>query len=183
LAIDTQTIAVVHTVRRHWDVTVERGRVVATEGERTREIVPSTDDEDIAIFDDSGPQPRAPRERADAPDLQAMLHAARQLRTTGDLDGAARAYGELIAAQPKSAIAAAASVSLGEIQLERGRASDALVAFDRYLRHGGALAEDASYGRIRALRALGRTADVERATAEFLARYPASAYAGKLRRP
>jgi hypothetical protein len=46
---------------------------------------------------------------------------------------------------------------------------------------GGPLAEEASFGRIRALRALGREDDVRAAVSAFLATYPDSALAPSLR--
>ncbi len=73
-------------------------------------------------------------------------------------------------------------VSLGELELgKRNRPAAALEAFSAYLRVGGPLEREARFGRLRALRALGRDgeADAERAT--FLRDYPASIQAAMLR--
>ena len=76
----------------------------------------------------------------------------------------------------------AALVPYGELQLSRlGDASGALVSFDRYLAAGGALAEEASFGRVRALRALGRKAEEREAIESYLRRFPNGAAATSLR--
>jgi hypothetical protein len=54
--------------------------------------------------------------------------------------------------------------------------------FERYLASGGSLAQEAHYGKIQALRALGRTREAEREAASFLELYPKSAYAATLRK-
>jgi TolA-binding protein len=93
---------------------------------------------------------------------------------------AAALYRRLVKAYPRSPSAGPACVALGQVELARGRARAALEAFERY--PGGPLAEEAAYGRIEALRALGRTSDERAATERFLAKYPGSSYAAKLRR-
>jgi ferric-dicitrate binding protein FerR (iron transport regulator) len=111
-----------------------------------------------------------------------LLVAARERRARGDLDGAAAAYRELIERHGASAEAHAALVAFGELQL--GRLSDprgALESFDRYLARGGSLEEEASFGRIRALRALGRTALERSAIDTFLRRFPDGPLASALR--
>jgi hypothetical protein len=56
-----------------------------------------------------------------------------------------------------------------------------LASFDRYLAQGGPLEEEASFGRIRALRALGRSSEELVAIEAFLRRFPASPLASALR--
>jgi outer membrane protein assembly factor BamD (BamD/ComL family) len=91
-------------------------------------------------------------------------------------------YGRLIAQHPGSAEALAALVSLGELQLSQfGDAKAALKSFDAYVRAGGSLAQEARYGRIRALRKLGRHAEEQAAIDRFLADYPHSVQAATLR--
>ena len=71
---------------------------------------------------------------------------------------------------------------MGQLRLAKGDAKGALRAFRRYLSGGaGALSEDAAYGEIRALRALGRTGEASKATKAFRSRYPESPYGAKLR--
>jgi hypothetical protein len=48
----------------------------------------------------------------------------------------------------------------------------ALNAFDSYLAGGGPLAQEAMFGRVRALRALNRPAEERLAIERFLAAYP-----------
>jgi hypothetical protein len=107
---------------------------------------------------------------------------ARARRNAGDAKGAIAAYEQLIERHPTSAAARTAMVSLGQLHLDLDEPRPALKWFDRYLaKPGGPLAEDAAYGRIRALGALGRTKAEREAVEAFLSSYPASSYAAKLR--
>jgi hypothetical protein len=119
----------------------------------------------------------------EAPKLSAAqwLERARGLRGKGDIDGAIEAYEGLVENHPGAAASRTAMVTLGQLSLDRAQNKAALRWFDRYLGKGGPLAEDAEYGRIRALRGLGRSAQAQKATDDFLVRYPASSYAAKLR--
>ena len=54
-------------------------------------------------------------------------------------------------------------------------------SFDAYLRSGGGLVQEARYGRIRALRKLGRASEERAAIARFIADYPKSVQAASLR--
>jgi ferric-dicitrate binding protein FerR (iron transport regulator) len=103
---------------------------------------------------------------------QDMLEYARSLRASGDFRRAADVYRKIHAANPQSPSGRAALVSLGELLLSLGDAQGALTAFDTYLAGAGALAQEASYGRVRALRALRRPAEEQRAIERFLAAYP-----------
>ncbi len=125
---------------------------------------------------------RAPP-RSTGPTPAARLASARAARAAGDLDGAAKAYQALISAAPRSPLARVASVSLGQLYLELGRPKKARAAFERYLSRGpGTLSEDAAFGRLRALRAMGATKALSVATGQFLDRYPDGAYASRVRR-
>jgi tetratricopeptide (TPR) repeat protein len=110
-----------------------------------------------------------------------LLAQARTRRGAGDIPGAIAAYEELILRYPNVAASRTAMVTLGQLRLDLGQAKKALRWFDRYVEGGGALAEDAQFGRIRALRALGRRADEREAIDAFLAKYPSGSYAAKLR--
>ncbi|MCH9680797.1 MAG: tetratricopeptide repeat protein, partial [Deltaproteobacteria bacterium] len=122
--------------------------------------------------------------RAPTPPPSVRLARARARRAQGDLRGAAKIYEALIATSPRSAPARAATVSLGQLYLELGQPKRALGAFERYLGRGskGPLTEDAAYGRLRALRALGRTKSLKRHADRFLAEHPKSAYASRVQR-
>lgn len=112
-----------------------------------------------------------------------LLARARELRGEGRYAEARDTYLELEAAHPSSAEAHAAFVSLGDIELSQlGDAASALRAFEAYLSTGGVLSEEASFGRIRALEALGRGAEARAAIDAFLAEFPASLHAPGLRR-
>lgn len=121
-----------------------------------------------------------------AQDLRrALLSQAQIRRAARDWHGSARAYAELIHRHPGSAEAATALVSLGVLQLRHlGRPTEALRQFDRYLARSrrGPLAREAAYGRIQALRALGRRAAERNALQRFLTDYPRALRAPKVRR-
>jgi hypothetical protein len=103
----------------------------------------------------------------------ALLSAARELRARRDREGALRAYRELFARHGKSAEALAARVAYGEMLLAPGGdPAAALTAFEDYLARGGALAREAGFGRVRALRALGRLDEERAALDAFLRGFP-----------
>jgi hypothetical protein len=138
---------------------------------------------EIAIVSAS-PEPTPPRKTTAKPTEQAsaseMLAKARALTHAKKLGPAVAAYEALLAAHPSSAEARAATVSLGRVQLSRGRAKPALKAFDRYLQGGaGTLAEEAHWGRIQALHALGRKRERDEATTAFASKFPGSMYLPK----
>lgn len=114
-------------------------------------------------------------------DAAHILLVAREARARADVVAALAAYRQLFDQSPHSAEAHAALVPYGELCLDRRAPKAALVAFDRYLAEGGALAEEASFGRIRALRALGQVTKERAAIADFLQSYPASPLGESLR--
>ncbi len=108
-----------------------------------------------------------------------LVRAARAKRAARNWRGAAKAYRELIRRYPRRGAARTALVSLGFIQLEHLRQSRAaLRSFQRYLAGGrrGALAQEAAWGRIRSLGALGRRKAEAAALRRFLKRHPRSVY-------
>lgn len=162
-------VIVMETAYR-WTVSVESGRVrVIDEDSATTEL-------DVGESHTFG-------ERVGVELTAAQWVAkARARRSAGDAKGAIAAYEQLVERHPNHAAARTAMVTLGQLHLDLREPRPALKWFDRYLaRPGGPLAEDAAYGRIRALGALGRSADERAAIDEFLASYPASSYAAKLR--
>ena len=116
------------------------------------------------------------------PDAKTLLRTARAARASGDRPAAIRAYLDLVTHHPREPAAAPAKVTLGELYLSRGKPRQALKWFDRYLagRHK-TLAEEAHYGRIKALRAMGRRDAARKAAAAFVQRFPSSSYASKLK--
>lgn len=152
-----------------WSMTVEEGelRVVGADGDAT--VI-------------SAGQTRAFGSRKAAPEsASTLLERARKRRGAGDLAGAIEAYEELVAAHPTAPAARTAMVTLGQLHLDRGKPKKSLAWFDRYLQGKGPLTEDAQYGRIRALSALGRDREATSAIEAFLAKYPSGSYAAKLR--
>lgn len=116
------------------------------------------------------------------PTAAELLGQARTLRAAGRYAEAANRYQWVLNAHRGSAEARAALISLGELQLSQlGRPAAALRSFDAYLSGGGALVQEARYGRIRALRQLGRTEQARREGEQFVRDYPGSAQATSLR--
>lgn len=112
-----------------------------------------------------------------------LLERARELRAAGRYSGASAAYQRLLREHAGSAEARVALVSFGELQLSQlGDAGGALRSFDGYLRAGGALRQEASYGRIRALRRLGRLSEARAAASAFMSAYPQSVQAAALKK-
>jgi len=104
-----------------------------------------------------------------------LLKRAQRLRMERDWRGAVGAYRELCRVYPSSAEARSALVSKGSIHLDKlGKPGAALSAFDRYLAvsRTGSLAQEASFGRARALRALGRTDQEKAALEAFVREFP-----------
>jgi TolA-binding protein len=128
-----------------------------------------------------GPKVSAPA--AEPLDPSALLREAVEQRAQGRFADAARAYRQLVTQYPSSSEARAALVSLGDLQLSRlGQPEAALRSFDAYLKNGDrGLRQEAEYGRIRALRALGRSQDEAKAIERLLERYPAGVHAESMR--
>jgi hypothetical protein len=116
----------------------------------------------------------APEASASRDSAATLLEQARQLRSEGKFKEAVAVYRRLETNYRGSREAITALVSLGDLQLSRLHDSaGALQAFDAYLASGDKLLwREAQYGRIQALRSLGRTNDERRAIEDFLKRYP-----------
>ncbi len=113
-----------------------------------------------------------------------LLRQAQDLRAKRQWDWAADAYEKIVAAFPESFEAQSSRIALGFLYLERLRKpAKALRVFDSYLGSGGRalLAQEAAFGRIRALRAMGDTAAEVDSIATFLEAYPAAIQASRLR--
>lgn len=120
--------------------------------------------------------PEPPKPTADE-----LLANAQRALAAGETAAAIQRYEQLIATFPSSHAARTACVSLGRLLLGAGRARDALATFDQYIDSGATeLREEARYGRIRALRELGREAELDAAIAEFLHAHPGSIHRARL---
>jgi hypothetical protein len=127
------------------------------------------------------PRAAEPGARAPARDL---LGRARALRTQGAFREAADSYRAAYASDPHGAEGRTALVALGGLLLsELNDPAGALAAFDGYLNERkGVLAQEAEFGRIRALRALGRYESEKAAIQSFLVDHPEGPDAQVLRR-
>jgi tetratricopeptide (TPR) repeat protein len=135
------------------------------------------------------PSAQAPEPRevvalgAGSPSAAMLLEQARTLRASGKYREANGVYQRLLRNHAGSSEARVALVSLGELQLSQlGDARAALRSFDSYLEIGGALRQEASYGRVRALRQLGRQTEARVAIQAFIRSYPNSVQAATLRK-
>ncbi len=105
----------------------------------------------------------------------ALLKRAQKRRAARDWRGAAASYRLLLSKFPRSSASRAARVALGLLLLDHlGSPAGALRLFNTYLlsTRRGVLAQEAAYGRIRALRRLGRRAGEIGALRRFLKEYP-----------
>ena len=116
---------------------------------------------------------------ATAPETAASLFAAANAaRSEGDLRRAVALYEALRASFPDSAEARVSSVSRGDLLLRLEEPARALRAFDAYLSEGGggALREEALFGRARSARRLGEAAVEQGTWSRLLKEFPSSAY-------
>ncbi len=146
-------------------VTVERGSIARFDGDQRTQVTAMAE---------------PPRTKEKPTDAKTLLLEARTKRAAGDTAGATRAYASFLEHYPKAPAAAPSMVTLAELYLSQGRAKLALKWFDRYIKRGGTLDEEARYGAIRALQVMGRRADARKRADDFRTRYPSSGYAPKL---
>lgn len=111
-----------------------------------------------------------------------LLNRAQKARAARDYQKAAQTYLQLLRLYPASGEARVARLSLAQLHLAEGNAAAALARFDEYHRSGGELSQEAHYGKIEALRALGRTAEEHAEINRFVTRYPKSLHAAALKR-
>ena len=124
----------------------------------------------LAATLDPGDSKPSARKSASAKQL---AEAAQRERMARDYKETARLYRELLDRYPDSPEAANVPVRLGDLLVTIGDHSGALEAYELYLERGAKqLAPEAEYGRIRALRALGRKPDERAAIEAFIAARP-----------
>lgn len=130
------------------------------------------------------PEPSAahtPSPDSPAVSAAALFSRANSERRSGKLTEASASYQALVARFPESSEAQVARISLGNLLLAQGAHARALAQFDGHLRRGGQLVEEALYGKARALRALGRSAEEHEVWRTLATRYPNSIYARSAR--
>lgn len=101
-----------------------------------------------------------------------LLAEARKAMSRGDSSAALAAYRRLMVQYPGSAAATTVLVTVGKLELRQNSPARALHAFESYLSRGGPLLPEALSGKIRALRALGRTREEQAAIRRYLRQYP-----------
>lgn len=173
----SHSVVIIEHQTAGWSVTVESGTATVTELGLARRLEAGE-----SLQRDSRSTATAAPSAKRTVKASTLLARARSRRRDRDPRGAMQTYAELIRQHPRSPAAQTARMSLAQLQLDQGSAKDALRSFRGYLKRGGALSEDAAYGEIRALRALGRTSDAKRAARAFTQRYPGSPYGAKLKR-
>jgi len=114
----------------------------------------------------------APGRPQETPSAHALLEEARRALKAGDSAGALAAYRRLRAPHPNSPESATVLVTVGKLELRQNAPARALNAFNAYLKRGGPLQPEALAGKIRALRALGNSAEERRSIERYLASYP-----------
>lgn len=111
----------------------------------------------------------------------ALFERGEKLRREGRASAAIAIYRRLQATFPETPEARLSFAFAGQLLLGQKRPGDALAQFDRHLKAGGEVGEEALAGRATALEELRRTADAIAAWKSLLARYPGSVYAGRAR--
>lgn len=114
-----------------------------------------------------------------------LLKQANEHRVAKRWKAAAGSYEDLLKAYPRSGQARIARISLADIQLDHLRQpAKALRQYNAYLKGGGsgAVAQEASHGRIRALRAMGKAKAEKSAIEAFLTKYPRAISAPALKK-
>ncbi|HEX6276170.1 MAG TPA: tetratricopeptide repeat protein, partial [Polyangiaceae bacterium] len=117
-------------------------------------------------------KPARIEETSAVPSAASLLARARAELAAGNTRAALRSYQTLRARHPGSPEARTVLVTIGKLSLDLKQPARALESFETYLAAPGPLGPEALAGKIRALRALGRSADELRAIETYLARYP-----------
>jgi ferric-dicitrate binding protein FerR (iron transport regulator) len=119
------------------------------------------------------------------PSLETLLKEAHHRLARRNWRGAVKTYLRIRKNHPSSGAALSSLVSLGSLYLDRlGRPAAALRYFNKYLsrKKDGTLAQEAAFGRLRALRRLGRKAKETAGLRSFLRKYPGAVQARQVRR-
>jgi tetratricopeptide (TPR) repeat protein len=110
-----------------------------------------------------------------------LFEQGETLRRAGRTDAAIATYRRLQATFPETPEARLSLAFAGQLLLKQRRPEEALAQFDRHLKAGGEVGEEALAGRATALEELQRRADAVAAWKSLLARYPGSVYAERAR--
>ena len=175
----SQNVEVQSGQTARWDLRLTEATVAAT-GEDTEGDADVPDEETTG----EAPTEPAPDKAAPVPTVDELLAQARQYRQDDRWRDAANTYRKLIRLHGRTSAARNAWLSLGDIQLDQlSQPKAALASYRRYLSQGGgALAQEARYGQIRALRRLGDRAGERKAIDAFLDEHATSPRAANLRK-
>jgi tetratricopeptide (TPR) repeat protein len=148
------------------------------EGETEHPDAPTAETEPSAPSRSTTKPPRIAPSTNVQPSAKELFAEANSLRTAGKSAEAEKRYAELQARYPGTSEARVSLLSLGRLKLG-SRPGEALRHFDAYLGQKGhtTLAEEALFGRARALGQLGQTAQERAAWQRLLERFPSSVYA------
>ena len=135
----------------------------------------------VAVTPDSLPSAARSMDRPAQLSASDLLREANQLRAQSRWADASKKYEQVLRERADSPEAYPAMVALAKLCLDHLEDPQrALSLYDRTLKiaPGGSLAEEALWGRARALRALGRRDDERNALRSFLSKHPSSVLAG-----
>ncbi len=141
----------------------------------------STPETLVAVTPDSLPSAAPSMDRPAHLSASDLLREANQLRAQSRWADAAKKYDQVVRERADSPEAYPAMVALAKLCLDHLEDPQrALSLYDRALKIApdGSLAEEAGWGRTRALRALGRRDDERNALRAFLSNHPSSLLAG-----
>jgi TolA-binding protein len=124
--------------------------------------------------------PAAPTIARRAEAASEIFERANRARREGRTGEAMALYERLGLLAPGSVQAEQADLALGELNLQKGTADEALRHFRRY--RGQAMSAEALWGETRALRQLGRLAEEREALGTLCRRFPSSPYAAHARK-
>jgi TolA-binding protein len=117
------------------------------------------------------------------PSASELFSAGNKARSRGDAPSALGFYARLQSEYPAAPESLAARISIGMLELQRGRATVALGQFRAYRQaNARSLRAEALWGEAEALRALGRSAEERAVLESLLSEYPTSAYAPAARK-
>jgi hypothetical protein len=176
--VQTAMTSTREVVTQKADVAVGKRGQPRDKAEQAAEVVPAAE----PTVEEAPTKALAPSEVARPPSAEELLERAQAELASGAVEDAVRTYEILVREHASTREAAAARVSLGRIALDAGDPARALGHFDSHLESNStSLLAEATYGRIRALRALGRLDEAQREAHEFVKTHPQSPYVARVR--
>ena len=133
----------------------------------------------VSLSADLEPPPATPSQTPGLDGAHVVFARAVRARQEGRFQDAIASFRALQGQFPDTPPALVSLVSLGDLSLRAGAASEALASFESYVRRApsGALVPEALAGEARALKALGRAQESENTWRDLARRFPGSPYA------